>query len=276
VITETGVPAPELRRFTLRTPGGPVWCQNSSAPKSKDSSHDAGGRLACRSTTVANYDGVDMGIAALRFLLMFFSGWVHRGQLAVIDFLKEKNWVLREQLGGWAPATTESRRELLRARHLDEPDGRYLKSSAAWRPNPTLSSSDWCPIEFGTRREPPTGIELLDIGHSHASRGDHRVGDASVSYLHQCINAHIPCSACRPARAVRSRRATRRLGGLADRRPRLTSRPSRGAPSPGAASAGVASVSSRYTREARPHGCATRRRRANVGACGARQSETTA
>lgn len=33
-------------------------------------------------------------------LLMFFAGWVHRGQLEVIDYLKEENRVLREQLGG--------------------------------------------------------------------------------------------------------------------------------------------------------------------------------
>jgi len=37
---------------------------------------------------------------ALHFLLLLFSGWVNRRQLAVIDYLKEENRVLREQLGG--------------------------------------------------------------------------------------------------------------------------------------------------------------------------------
>ena len=39
-----------------------------------------------------------MGTEALRFLLMFFAGWVHRGQLEAIDYLKEENRVLRAQL----------------------------------------------------------------------------------------------------------------------------------------------------------------------------------
>ncbi len=37
---------------------------------------------------------------ALLFLLHFFAGWVNRGQLEVIEYLKEDSRVLREQLGG--------------------------------------------------------------------------------------------------------------------------------------------------------------------------------
>ena len=37
---------------------------------------------------------------ALHFLLLLFSGWVNRHQSEVIDYLKEENRVLREQLGG--------------------------------------------------------------------------------------------------------------------------------------------------------------------------------
>jgi len=33
-------------------------------------------------------------------LLHFFAGWVNRRQLNVIEYLKEENAVLREQLGG--------------------------------------------------------------------------------------------------------------------------------------------------------------------------------
>jgi hypothetical protein len=32
------------------------------------------------------------------------AGWIHSRQLEVIDFLREENRILREQLGGKAPA----------------------------------------------------------------------------------------------------------------------------------------------------------------------------
>ncbi len=38
--------------------------------------------------------------AALEFLLLMFAGWANRRQQDVIDYLKEENRVLREQLGG--------------------------------------------------------------------------------------------------------------------------------------------------------------------------------
>ena len=41
-----------------------------------------------------------MSTAPLQFLLMTFAGWVNRRQLAMIDYLKEENLVLRQQLGG--------------------------------------------------------------------------------------------------------------------------------------------------------------------------------
>ena len=40
---------------------------------------------------------------ALRFLILVASGWVNRRQQDVIDYLKEENRVLREQLGVNAP-----------------------------------------------------------------------------------------------------------------------------------------------------------------------------
>jgi hypothetical protein len=36
----------------------------------------------------------------LQFLLLLFAGWVNRKQLEVIDYLKEENRVLREQMHG--------------------------------------------------------------------------------------------------------------------------------------------------------------------------------
>ena len=35
----------------------------------------------------------------LRFLLVVLAGWVNRHQLDVIDYLREENRVLKEQLG---------------------------------------------------------------------------------------------------------------------------------------------------------------------------------
>jgi putative transposase len=57
-----------------------------------------------------------MGTEALRFLLMFFAGWVHRGQLDVIDYLKEENRVLREQLGDQRLRFTDDQRRRLAAK----------------------------------------------------------------------------------------------------------------------------------------------------------------
>ena len=43
---------------------------------------------------------MDQVAPALQFILLFFSGWVNRQQLEVIEYLQEENRVLREQLGG--------------------------------------------------------------------------------------------------------------------------------------------------------------------------------
>jgi transposase InsO family protein len=54
-----------------------------------------------------------MSTAPLQFLLMTFAGWVNRRQLAMIDYLKEENRVLRQQLGGGKLRFTDEQR-----RHL--------------------------------------------------------------------------------------------------------------------------------------------------------------
>ena len=36
----------------------------------------------------------------LHFFLLLFAGWVNREQAKAIDYLKEENRLLREQLGG--------------------------------------------------------------------------------------------------------------------------------------------------------------------------------
>jgi hypothetical protein len=40
-----------------------------------------------------------MDTEAVRFLVLWMAGWIHSRQLEVIDFLREENRVLREQLG---------------------------------------------------------------------------------------------------------------------------------------------------------------------------------
>ena len=49
----------------------------------------------------------------LQFLLMVFAGWVNRRQLAIIDYLKEENRILREQLGETKPRFTADQRRRL-------------------------------------------------------------------------------------------------------------------------------------------------------------------
>jgi hypothetical protein len=41
-----------------------------------------------------------MGTEAARFLVVWMAGWVQARQLEVIDFLREENRVVREQIGG--------------------------------------------------------------------------------------------------------------------------------------------------------------------------------
>ena len=54
-----------------------------------------------------------MSAAPLQFLLMTFAGWVNRRQLAMIDYLKAENLVLRHQLDGRKPRFTDDQRRRL-------------------------------------------------------------------------------------------------------------------------------------------------------------------
>lgn len=54
-----------------------------------------------------------MSTAPLEFLLMTFAGWVNRRQLAMIDYLKAENLILRQQLGGRKPRFTDDQRRRL-------------------------------------------------------------------------------------------------------------------------------------------------------------------
>jgi putative transposase len=59
---------------------------------------------------------VDMSVQPLQFLLLVFAGWVNRRQLEVIDYLKEENRVLREQLHGRRLRFTDEQRRRLAVR----------------------------------------------------------------------------------------------------------------------------------------------------------------
>jgi hypothetical protein len=52
----------------------------------------------------------------LQFLLLLFAGWVNRRQLDVIDYLRAKNRVLREQLSGRRLRFTDDQRRQLALR----------------------------------------------------------------------------------------------------------------------------------------------------------------
>jgi len=52
----------------------------------------------------------------LQFLLMVMAGWVNRRQLEIMDYLKEENRVLREQLGGRRLKFTDDQRRRLAAK----------------------------------------------------------------------------------------------------------------------------------------------------------------
>ena len=49
----------------------------------------------------------------LRLLVLMLAGWLNREQQAVIDYLKEENAVLREQVGGRRLRSTDNQRRRL-------------------------------------------------------------------------------------------------------------------------------------------------------------------
>jgi hypothetical protein len=51
-----------------------------------------------------------MGTEAVRFLVLWMAGWINSRQLEVIDFLREENRVLREQLVGRRLRFTDDQR----------------------------------------------------------------------------------------------------------------------------------------------------------------------
>src|SRR5262245_58351749 len=63
--------------------------------------------------STVGYHLAAMGTEAVRFLVLWMAGWIHSRQLEVIDFLREENRVLREQLGGRRLRFTDDQRRRL-------------------------------------------------------------------------------------------------------------------------------------------------------------------
>jgi hypothetical protein len=85
----------------------------------------------------AGYDVAAMGTEVVRFLVLWMGGWIHSRQLEVIDFLREENHVLREQLGGRRLRFTDDQRRRLAVR-AGPSDVAGWASSPAWS-RPTRS-----------------------------------------------------------------------------------------------------------------------------------------
>jgi hypothetical protein len=91
----------------------PVMCQKSGGGKRGASRRVV---VACRMPIAIarpGYHGGAMGAEAVRFLVVWMAGWVNSRQVEVIDFLREENRVLREQLGGRRLRFTDDQRRRL-------------------------------------------------------------------------------------------------------------------------------------------------------------------
>jgi putative transposase len=54
-----------------------------------------------------------MSVAPLQFLLLVFASWVNRRQVEILEYLREENRILREQLGGRRLRFTDAQRRRL-------------------------------------------------------------------------------------------------------------------------------------------------------------------
>ena len=61
---------------------------------------------------------------AWKFILIALAGWIHRQQEDVIEYLKEENRVLRDQLGPGRIRFTDAQRRRLAAKARPLPRGR--------------------------------------------------------------------------------------------------------------------------------------------------------
>ena len=62
-----------------------------------------------------------------RFVLIAFAGWMNQRQLLIIDYLREENRVLREELGGRRLRLNDDQRRRLAAK------AKSIGSGSFWR-----------------------------------------------------------------------------------------------------------------------------------------------
>ena len=76
----------------------------------------------------------------LRLLILMFAGWINREQQAVIDYLREENAVLRDQMGGRRLRLSDDRRRRLAVK--GQALGRKVLSEVAGIVTPDTIESD--------------------------------------------------------------------------------------------------------------------------------------
>lgn len=88
-----------------------------------------------------------MGVLdAFRFVLISIAGWMNQQQQQAIEYLREENKVLREQLGGCRLRFTKSnqRRNVVRSRAAGQTGGTRYQPFSCSSKIPLLTSSRTC------------------------------------------------------------------------------------------------------------------------------------
>jgi hypothetical protein len=73
-----------------------------------------------------------MSVAPLQFLLLVFAGWVNHRPVEILEYLREENRILREQLGGRHLRFTDEQRRRLSRSTRSAHDSRSPTVTALW------------------------------------------------------------------------------------------------------------------------------------------------
>ncbi|HEX3474269.1 MAG TPA: hypothetical protein VHT91_04460 [Kofleriaceae bacterium] len=162
-----------------------------------------------------------MGMEAVRFLVLWMAGWVNSRQLEVIDFLREENRVLREQIGRRQLRFTDEQRWRLAAkerivgrRRLGEFAGLVTPGTILrWYRELVARNYD------GSARRRPGRPTVVTTCPSFSQASPFRARSAARATRH--------CSP--PRQGLRPRRSPVRRGGELDQREQLAGAQPRGA-----------------------------------------------
>ena len=83
-----------------------------------------------------------MGTVRWQIVVTALAGWVNRHQLEVIDYLREENRVLKEQLGGRRVRLTDAQRRRLAGR--GHPLGRSVLAQVVTIVTPRIPKMEIC------------------------------------------------------------------------------------------------------------------------------------